>query len=63
MCSKNILKNFKGKFQMCIKGLCFKGVSRKFSGSFKEVSKDFQRSLKGVTLMIECNSASKWILV
>ena len=42
-CSKEeqgIGKKFKGKFQMRMKGSCFKGFSGKFSGCFIEVSRD-----------------------
>ena len=37
---QGIGKKFKGKFQMCMKGSCFKGFSRKFSGCFTVVSRD-----------------------
>ena len=38
-------RSFKGSFKCAYRAY----VSRKFSGCFKEVSRDFQRSLKGVT--------------
>ena len=40
--------------------LMFQGFFKEVLGCFKEVPRDFQRSLKGVSLKLEFNSASKW---